>query len=105
MIVVTAESVDYMKRVDRDCTQHHWTFTAKYDGKDNPVTGKSPYGDVVALTRTDPHTTRITVQQGGKATVTQTIVVSADGKTRTNTTKGNDPNGRPIESTSVYEKQ
>ena len=88
-----------------DGTQHHWTFTAKYDGKDNPVTGKSPYGDVVALTRTDPHTTRITVKQGGKATVTQTIVVSADGKTRTTTTKGNDPNGRPIDSTSVYEKQ
>ena len=62
-------------------------------------------GDVVALTRTDPHTTRITVKQGGKATVTQTIVVSADGKTRTTTTKGNDPNGRPIDSTSVYEKQ
>ena len=60
---------------------------------------------VVALTRTDPHTTRITVKQGGKATVTQTIVVSADGKTRTTTTKGNDPNGRPIDSTSVYEKQ
>ena len=91
--------------VGADGTQYHWTFTAKYDGKDNPVTGNSPYGDVVALTRTDPRTTRTTVKQGGKATVTQTIIVSADGKTRTTTTKGTDPNGRPIDSTSVYEKQ
>ena len=28
----------------------NWAFTANYDGKDNPVTGKSPYGDTVALT-------------------------------------------------------
>ena len=31
----------------------NWSFTANYDGKDNPVTGKNPYGDTVALTRVD----------------------------------------------------
>jgi hypothetical protein len=88
-----------------DGTAYHWTFTAKYDAKDYPVTGNSPFGDAAALTRVDPHTTRITVKQGGKETATQTIIVSADGKTRTTTTKGTDVKGRPIDSTSFYEKQ
>jgi hypothetical protein len=88
-----------------DGTAYHWTFTAKYDGKDYPSTGNSPFGDIAALTRVDPHTTRITVKQGGKESATQMIVVSADGKTRTVTTKGTDAKGRPIDSTSLYEKQ
>jgi hypothetical protein len=83
----------------------NWSFTANYDGKDNPVTGKNPYGDTVALTRVDPKTTRITVKQGGKVTVTQTIVVSDDGKTRTTTTKGTDAKGQAIDAMSFYEKQ
>ena len=88
-----------------DGTAYHWTFTAKYDGKDYPATGNSPFGEVAALTRVDPHTTRIIVKQGGKESATQTIVVSPDGKTRTVTTKGTDAKGRPIDSTSFYEKQ
>ena len=83
----------------------NWSFTANYDGKDNPVTGKNPYGDTVALTRVDAKTTRITVKQGGKVTVTQTIVVSDDGKTRTTTTKGTDAKGQAIDAVSFYEKQ
>ncbi len=83
----------------------NWAFTANYDGKDNPVTGKNPYGDTVALTRVDAKTTRITVKQGGKVTVTQTIVVSDDGKTRTTTTKGTDAKGQAIDAVSFYEKQ
>src|ERR1700682_2057027 len=34
-----------------DGPPRHWEFTANYDGKDNRVTGNSPYGEVVALTR------------------------------------------------------
>jgi hypothetical protein len=83
----------------------NWAFTANYDGKDNPVTGKSPYGDTAALTRVDAKTTRITVKQGGKVTVTQTIVVSDDGKTRTTTTKGTDAKGQVIEAVAFYERQ
>jgi hypothetical protein len=89
----------------KDGTAHHWTFTAKYDGKDNPVTGHSPFGDVVAIERVDGHTATITVKSGGKVTVTQTMVVSPDGKTRTITTKGVDPAGKPVDAPSVYDKQ
>jgi hypothetical protein len=91
--------------VGTDGTESHWEFTAKYDGKDNPVTGNSPYGDVVALTRVDANTTRITSKQSGKVTATSTIVVSADGKTRTTTTKGTDAKGKPVDVVSLYEKQ
>ncbi len=88
-----------------DGTKHHWSFTAKYDGKDYPVTGSTPYGNVVALTRVDARTIRITTKQDGKVTVNQTIAVSADGKTRTTTTKGTNVKGEAVDSVSFYEKQ
>jgi hypothetical protein len=91
--------------VAADGTASHWGFTANYDGKDNPVTGSSPYGNVVALTRVDARTIQITSKQDGKATVTSTIVLSADGKTRTTTTKGTDPKGQAVDTVSFYEKQ
>ena len=91
--------------VGTDGTAHHWEFTAQFDGKPYPVTGSSPYGDSTALTRVDARTTRIRSTYQGKPTTDQTIVVSADGKTRTTTTKGTDKNGQPLNSVSVYEKQ
>jgi hypothetical protein len=91
--------------VSTDGTMNHWTFTANYDGKDYPVTGNSPYGDVVALTRVDANTTRTVSKRSGKVTVTQTIVVSADRKTRTTTTKGTDAKGQPVDTVAFYEKQ
>ncbi|MEO7272603.1 MAG: hypothetical protein ABIX28_19965 [Vicinamibacterales bacterium] len=84
---------------------HDWSFTANFDGKDVPVTGKSPYGDTVSLTRTNAQTTQVAVKRAGKATVTQTIVVAADGKSRTTTTKGVDAAGKPVDAVSVYERQ
>ena len=91
--------------VAADGTASHWGFTANYDGKDYPVTGNSPYGNVVTLTRVDAKTIRITSKQDGKVTATSTIVVSDDGKTRTSTTKGTDVKGQPIDVVSFYEKQ
>jgi hypothetical protein len=91
--------------VGADGTVSHWAFTANYDGKDNPVTGNSPYGDVVALTRIDANTTRFISKQAGKVTATQTIVVSGDGKTRTVTTKGTDAKGQTVDTIGFYDKQ
>lgn len=88
-----------------DGAMYHWTFTANYDGKDNPVTGNSPYGETTALTRVDARTTRIVNKQGGKVTTNQTIAVSSDGKTRTVTTKGTDPKGQPLDTVAFYDKQ
>jgi hypothetical protein len=91
--------------VPADGTPSHWAFTANYDGKDYPVTGNSPYGNAVALTRVDARTIRITSKQDGKVTTTSTIVVSEDGKTRTTTIKGTDIKGQPVNIVSYYEKQ
>jgi hypothetical protein len=91
--------------VGADGTAFNWTFTGKYDGKDYPVSGNSPYGDTVAFTRVNPNTYRINVKQAGKPTVTQTIVVAPDGKTRTTTVKGTSAKGEPIDGMSFYEKQ
>ena len=91
--------------VRADGTANKWSFTAKYDGKDNPVTGNSPYGDTVAVERVDAHTYHFTSKMGGKVMAQQTIVIAADGKTRTNTTKGTDAKGQPVDSVAFYEKQ
>ena len=71
-------------------TKQHWEFTANYDGKDVPVSGNSPYGDSVAATRINANTMRLVNKKSGKVTATLTVVVSADGKTRT----GHRPRGR-----------
>jgi hypothetical protein len=84
---------------------YHWSFSAKFDGKDNAGVGNSPYGDTVAIERVDAHTFHLTSKRGGKVSATQTIVIAADGKSRTTTTKGTDAKGQPIDSVAFYEKQ
>jgi hypothetical protein len=88
-----------------DGTVSHWGFAANYDGKDNPITGNSPYGDVVARTRIDAHTTRNVYKKAGKVTVTQTAVVSSDGKTRTVTATGTNAMGQSVDNVTFYDKQ
>lgn len=88
-----------------DGSMLHWEFTADFDGKDNPVTGNNANADMVALTRINATTIQIVNKKGGKVTTTQTSVVSADGKTRTNTTKGMDPAGQPVNNIAVFERQ
>ena len=93
--------------VAADGTAYHWTWTAKYDGKEAPVTGTTPYGPgaVASMTRVDAHTVKIVGKRNGQEILTQTITTSADGKTRTVTTHGKDAKGQPIETMSVYDKQ
>ena len=91
--------------VAADGTVAHWGFTANYDGKDNPITGNSPYGDVVAATRVDASTVRVIYKKGGTVTVTKTQVVSSDGKTDTITNTSTNAQGQTVSSVRVYDKQ
>jgi hypothetical protein len=93
-----------VEAVNADNTPRHWEFSGKYDGKDNPVTGNCPYGDTVDFAQVDPRTVRHTFKQDGKVTAVVTIVVAADGKTRTATVKGKDAKGQPVDTVSFYEK-
>jgi hypothetical protein len=94
--------------VGADGTAYHWTWTTKYDGKDSPVTGNTPYGKgamTASATKADSHTVTVVGKMDGKVVVTQTLKVSADGKTRTVTTKGTDAKGQPVDTVSIYDKQ
>jgi hypothetical protein len=91
--------------VAADGTAMHSTYTVIYDGKDNPLTGTSLNGDVVAATRIDANTVRSAYKKGGKVTVTMTSVVSSDGKTLTLTVKGTNTLGQAVNTVAVSEKQ
>ena len=82
----------------------HNEWTGKLDGKDYPVTG-DPSSDARSYKQIDDHTLEFTIKKGGKVTITGRVVVSADGKTRTATASGTDPQGKKFKSTSVYDKQ
>jgi hypothetical protein len=88
-----------------DETPRHTEFSGKFDGKDNPITGNSPYGNTVAFKRVDAKTISQTYKQDGTVTAILTIVLSDDGKTRTTTAKGKNAKGQPVATVSFYEKQ
>ena len=79
-------------------------YTAKYDGKDYPITGV-PNADTVALERLDASTTRSTIKKSDQVVMTVTSVISKAGKTRTSTFKGKDAQGQDVNNVVVYDKQ
>jgi len=80
------------------------SYSYKYDGKEYPATGLA--WDVIAVKRVDANKTTFEVKKtGGKYHVTGQNVISADGKTMTQTAKGTDADGKPISSTLVFDKQ
>jgi hypothetical protein len=82
----------------------HVEYTAKYDGKDYPITGV-PNADTVAVKRIDASTIQSTVKKADQVVMTVTSVLSKDGKTRTSTFKGKDPQGADVNNVVVYDKQ
>ena len=65
----------------------------------------NPDADANAYTRIDDHTYQVVAKKNGKATVTSRIVISADGKTRTQTQTGKNPQGQAVNNTLVFDKQ
>ena len=82
----------------------HIEWTGKFDGKDYPVTG-DPNSDMRSYKKVDDHTLEFTAKKAGKVTTTGRMVVSADGKTRTVSTKGTDSTGKSFQNTAVFDKQ
>jgi hypothetical protein len=91
--------------VQADDSKTHWEYTANDDGKDNPVTGVNLLGDMAARKRISPTTTETTFKKDGKVTVVQMSVISADGKTRTLTTKGVNAARQTVNGVVVYDRQ
>ena len=90
--------------VDKDGKPSHNEWTGKFDGKDYPVTGDPAY-DSRSYTRVDANTLDMTVKKAGKVVGSGKIVVSADGKSRTVTTKGANAGDSQFNNTAVYDKQ
>ena len=90
--------------IGNDGKPTHDEWTGKFDGKDYAVTG-NPNSDMRSYTKIDDHTLGFNVKKGGKVTTSGRVVVSADGKSRTVTTSGTDPQGKKFKSTAVYDKQ
>lgn len=80
------------------------TWTARFDGKEYPVTG-SPLYDTIAYRRLDTHTVEFTLRKDGKVVSHGRRVLAADGKSYTNYAEGIDEKGRPFKNASVYVKR
>lgn len=90
--------------VDSKGNAVHNEWTGKFDGMDYAVTGDSG-SDMRSYKRMGPHTLAMTIKKGGKVTMSGTVAVSADGKSRTVTVNGTDAMGMKVSSTAVYDKQ
>jgi len=87
-----------------DGTAVSFGFTYKYDGQKYPVTG-GPF-DTLSVKRTDANTvTWEASKTGGKYHAKGQTVISADGKTMTQTASGTDAEGKPLTMTLVFDKQ
>src|SRR6476620_9259520 len=82
-----------------------WSYTNNLDGKDAAVSGNNPNADWITTRRIDANTIENVSKMGGKVTITSRIVVSADGKTRTNTQTGTDAKGQKVHNVLVFERQ
>jgi hypothetical protein len=89
--------------IDASGNPTHVEYTAKYDGKDYPITG-APNADSVSLTRLDASTTQAIQKKAGEVMMTVKSVVSQDGKTRTSTFTGKDAKGHEVNNVVVYDK-
>lgn len=81
-----------------------WSFSAKFDGKEYPVTGQAPF-DVISLKRLDPYTVEGTSKKDGHLALAFRWQVSKDGQTLTRTDKRTYPPKQAGTSTETYEKQ
>lgn len=86
------------------CNRSTFCKTAKYDGKDHPVTGSNNW-DTISLNRIDAYKVEFTFKKAGKVVYAGTSVISEDGKTRTITTTGVNAKGEKTSSIQIYEKQ
>ena len=90
--------------VDADGKPTHNEWTGKFDGKEYPVTG-DPTTDMRSYKMVNDHTLALTNKKSGKTTMSGKIVISDDGKSRTVTTSGTNPEGKKVSGTAVYDKE
>jgi hypothetical protein len=93
--------------VDADGKAGHAEWTAKFDGKDYPVTGGAP-GTTISIQRPDPKDPRVVDwvwKVPGQYTSSGRTVYSKDGKTRVIDDKMTDTAGKTTVRHRFYERQ
>ena len=80
------------------------TFSVTFDGKYHPMTG-NPNADSIMVKRINARSTESTQKRGVKVVNHTTRVISKDGKTMTNTSKGTDAAGKATSSVAVFDKK
>jgi len=83
-------------------------YSVQYDGKEYPRTetgAGAVSGQTVAMKRIDPNTVERVAYLAGKKLTTERWVISKDGKTRTVTQTGTNPQGQTVNTVMVYERQ
>jgi hypothetical protein len=89
-----------------DGTAINTSYTAKYDGSPASVSGQGAPYDTVSIKQIDANKFAYDAKKSdGKYHAHGRIVISPDGKTMTMSSKGTDPDGKPLTVTLVYEKQ
>ncbi len=76
-----------------------------FDGKPSGVTGAPDANTTRVYRRIDSRSYEYVQSVGGKLTTTVRTVVSADGKTRTNTTTGKNAQGQTVHNVAVSDRQ
>jgi len=107
-VTLVIEGTDAAHKITVDVTSatgasQHWSISGAF-GKELPVVGNDPYGDTAVLKRINATTAETQYVKGGKPTVKNTGVVSADGKILTITGTGTDAQGRTVHNVGVYTK-
>jgi hypothetical protein len=88
---------------DADGKKTHSVWTGKLDGKDYPITGDAS-SDTRSFKLNGENTIEMISKKDGKVVGDGTIVVAADGKTRTVTSNITNAKDVKVTSTSVYDK-
>ncbi|MGB2636401.1 MAG: hypothetical protein WAM58_20895 [Candidatus Acidiferrum sp.] len=83
-----------------------YSFSVKFDGKDNPIAGSIPSGaDTISAKRTDSNHFVATLKKGDKLLGTSKVTVSKDGKVTTVDSSGVSAAGVKTHDVQVYDKQ
>jgi hypothetical protein len=82
----------------------HTEWTGKFDGKDYPVTGDSNQS-ARSYTQVNARTLKFKVKSDDKVVLSGSIMIAADGMSRTVTASGASAGGKKISYTAVYDKQ
>jgi hypothetical protein len=102
------ETADGIKRtgesVDGEGKKTSFEYTAKYDGKEYPVSGSDDF-DTISLRKINDHTVQATLKKSGKVVSTARRAVAKDGEVMTLTITGTNAKGQKMKNTAVYEKQ